>query len=104
MATLNGLYSASVLDNRDPENLARVFVRVAGLTRRRSDLWARLGTVMAGRDSGTVFIPEVGDEVLVAFEREDLRFPYVLGALWNGQDKPPLAITVSSSPRELMRA
>ena len=38
-----------------------------------------------------MLIPEVGDEVLVAFEREDLRFPYVLGALWNGKDKPPLA-------------
>ncbi len=34
-------------------------------------------------------IPEVGDEVLVAFEREDLRFPCVLGSLWNGKDKPP---------------
>jgi uncharacterized protein involved in type VI secretion and phage assembly len=40
-----------------------------------------------------VLIPEVGDEVLVAFEREDLRFPYILGALWNGQDKPPVANT-----------
>jgi len=44
---------------------------------------------MAGNDRGVVMIPEVGDEVLVAFEREDLRFPYVLGALWNGKDKPP---------------
>jgi uncharacterized protein involved in type VI secretion and phage assembly len=46
---------------------------------------------MAGAERGLVLIPEVGDEVLVAFEREDLRFPYVLGALWNGQDKPPVA-------------
>ena len=46
---------------------------------------------MAGKERGLVLIPEVGDEVLVAFEREDLRFPYVLGALWNGKDKPPLA-------------
>ena len=59
MATLHGLYSGSVLDNRDPENLARVLVRVSGLTRGSSDLWARLGTMMAGRDSGTLFIPAV---------------------------------------------
>ena len=46
---------------------------------------------MAGKDRGLrVHSREVGDEVLVAFEREDLRFPYVLGALWNGKDKPPL--------------
>jgi len=44
---------------------------------------------MAGKERGLVMIPEVGDEVVVAFEREDLRFPFVLGALWNGQEKPP---------------
>ena len=99
MATLNGLYLASVLDNRDPENLARVFVRVAGLTRQRSDLWARLGTVMAGRDSGTLFIPEVGDEVLVAFVRGDIRAPCVMGALWSKTAPPP---SVGDPPASVM--
>lgn len=99
MATLNGLYFASVLDNRDPENLARVFVRIAGLTRRRSDLWARLGTVMAGRDSGTLFIPEVGDEVLVAFVRGDIRAPCVMGALWSKTAPPP---SVGDPPASVM--
>ena len=37
---------------------------------------------MAGKERGLVCIPEVGDEVLVGFEREDLRFPIVLGAFW----------------------
>ena len=41
------------------------------------------------RTAASYFLPEVGDEVLVAFERGDLRFPYVLGSLWNGKDKPP---------------
>ena len=44
---------------------------------------------MAGADRGTFFLPEVDDEVLVAFEHGDLARPYVLGGLWNGQDKPP---------------
>jgi uncharacterized protein involved in type VI secretion and phage assembly len=44
---------------------------------------------MAGANRGTWFIPEVGDEVLVAFERGDLRSPYVIGALWNGKASPP---------------
>lgn len=91
MATLHGLYSGSVLDNRDPENLARVFVRVAGLTSGSSDLWARLGTIMAGRDCGTLFIPEVGDEVLVAFMQGDLKAPCVIGALWSKAAPPPTA-------------
>jgi uncharacterized protein involved in type VI secretion and phage assembly len=89
MATLHGLYSGSVLDNRDPENLARVLVRVSGLTRGSNDLWARLGTMMAGRDCGTLFIPEVGDEVLVAFVQGDIRAPCVIGALWSKTAPPP---------------
>jgi len=91
MATLQGVHSASVVDNRDPDGLGRVLVRVAGVSDAASttDLWARVATLMAGRNRGTWFIPEVGDEVLVAFEREDVRFPYVLGALWNAKDRPP---------------
>jgi uncharacterized protein involved in type VI secretion and phage assembly len=44
---------------------------------------------MAGQDRGSFFLPEVGDEVLVAFEHGDINHPYVVGALWNGVDTPP---------------
>ena len=44
---------------------------------------------MAGTERGMVFLPEVDDEVLIAFENGDLNRPYVLGALWNGEDAPP---------------
>jgi len=87
MATLQGVYAGSVTDNRDPEGQARVFVRVPGVA--DTGVWARLATMMAGRGRGTLFVPDVGDEVLVAFERGDMRFPCVLGSLWNGKDKPP---------------
>jgi uncharacterized protein involved in type VI secretion and phage assembly len=87
MASLQGVYTASVLDNRDREGLARVLVRVPGVT--ETGTWARLATMMAGRDRGTLFIPEVGDEVLVVFEQGDLRAPFIIGSLWNGKDKPP---------------
>ena len=89
MATLQGVYTASVLDNRDREDLARVFVRVPGVA--DAGVWARVATMMAGRNRGTMFIPDVGDEVLVVFERGDMRLPCVIGALWNGKDKPPLS-------------
>lgn len=91
MATLQGVYSASVLDNLDPDGVGRVLVRVQGLPERETDFWARVVTLMAGRNRGTWFIPEVGDEVLVAFERGDVRVPYVIGALWNGKARPPAA-------------
>ncbi len=44
---------------------------------------------MAGAGRGVYFVPEVNDEVLVAFEHGDVRSPYVVGGLWNGQDAPP---------------
>ena len=97
MATLQGVYTASVLDNRDREDLARVLVRVPGVA--DTGIWARVATMMAGRNRGTMFIPDVGDEVLVAFERGDLRLPYVIGALWNGKDKPPLSSADAATTR-----
>lgn len=86
-----GVAIALVTQNQDDEGLCRVKVRYPWRDKPRESYWARLAVPMAGNERGTVMIPEVGDEVLVAFEREDLRFPYVLGALWNGKDKPPLA-------------
>lgn len=83
-----GLAVALVKQNRDPEGLGRVRVSFPWLSETESH-WARLATPMAGKDRGLVLIPEVDDEVLVGFEREDIRFPYVLGGLWNGMDKPP---------------
>ena len=99
MATFHGIYTGSVLDNRDPENLARVLVRVPGLEDASNDVWARLGTMMAGPDSGTLFVPEVGDEVLVAFVQGDLRAPCVIGALWSKAAPPP---AVGDPPASVM--
>jgi uncharacterized protein involved in type VI secretion and phage assembly len=84
-----GVAMAVVTQNQDPEGRGRVKLKFSWESEPRESDWARCAAPMAGKDRGTWFLPEVGDEVLVAFEREDLRFPYVLGALWNGQDKPP---------------
>ncbi len=48
--------------------------------------WARVVAPDAGPDRGFQFMPEVNDEVLVAFEHGDMRRPYVIGRLWNGRD------------------
>jgi uncharacterized protein involved in type VI secretion and phage assembly len=51
--------------------------------------WARVAATMAGNGRGAYFLPEVDDEVLMAFEHGSLEHPYVIGTLWNGKDKPP---------------
>jgi uncharacterized protein involved in type VI secretion and phage assembly len=84
-----GVVVGIVTNNQDPDGLGRVKVMFPWLSGEDESHWARIAVLMAGKDRGTYFLPEVNDEVLVAFEHGDVRFPYVLGALWNGVDKPP---------------
>ena len=86
---VEGVAPGLVTNNQDPEGLARVKVRYPWREDGQESFWARIAAPAAGRDRGTVWIPEVGDEVLLAFDKGDINHPYVLGALWNGQDTPP---------------
>lgn len=88
-ARLFGVMVGTVTNNQDPDGLGRVKVKFPWLSDEDESAWARVAALMAGNQRGTYFLPEVDDEVLVAFDHGDPRFPYVLGALWNGQDKPP---------------
>ena len=84
-----GVVIGVVTNNKDPENLHRVKVQFPWLDASHESFWARVATPMAGKGRGLYFLPEVGDEVLVAFEHGAIDFPYVVGALWNGKDEPP---------------
>ena len=88
-----------VVDIRDPDGLGRIKVAVpdARDPRKTREVWARLATLMAGNGKGTWFIPDVDDEVLVLFEGGDPRRPYVVGALWNGRQRPPETIDEAGS-------
>ena len=85
-----GVVPAVVTNNKDPEGAGRVKVNYPWLSAEDEGYWARVAAPMAGAGRGVYFLPEVNDEVLVAFEQGDLRFPYVVGALWNGKDTPPV--------------
>ena len=87
-----GCYPALVSDIKDPDGQGRVKVTLPWAPDTgtgRYEAWARLATMMAGNNRGSWFVPDVNDEVLVAFEGGDTRRPYVLGGLWNGSDAPP---------------
>ena len=102
--SFKGVAVAVVTDNKDPDDLCRVKVRYPWHDRPRKTYWARLAVPMAGNDRGVVLVPEVGDEVLVAFERGDLRSPYVLGSLWNGKSKPPLANSDGKNDKRILKS
>jgi len=84
-----GVVVGIVTNNQDPDKMARVRVKFPWLSDDHESWWARIATPMAGSGRGMYFLPDVNDEVLVAFEHGDVRSPYVVGSLWNGQDAPP---------------
>jgi uncharacterized protein involved in type VI secretion and phage assembly len=100
-----GVYPAVVDDNQDPDKQGRVLVRLqwspdpGGGTYKA---WARLATTMAGDARGTWFVPDTGDEVLVGFHGGDPRWPYVIGALWNGKDSPPESMQAGNDVKSIV--
>jgi uncharacterized protein involved in type VI secretion and phage assembly len=86
---IEGIVLGIVTNNKDEEKLGRVKIKFPWLGEGDESYWARMATFMGGREMGAFFLPEVGDEVIVAFDHGDINHPYVLGSLWNGQSKPP---------------
>jgi uncharacterized protein involved in type VI secretion and phage assembly len=100
-----GVYPAVVADNQDPDQQGRVLVKLPwspDASGGAYQAWARLATTMAGNSRGTWFVPEIGDEVLVGFHGGDPRWPYVIGALWNGQDDPPESMDSDNNIRSIV--
>jgi phage baseplate assembly protein V len=86
---LSGVWNAIVTDNKDPEKLGRVKVKFPLREGELQTDWIRIATLMGGNDMGTLFLPEVNDEVLIAFLMGRLDQPVVIGSLWNKKSKPP---------------
>lgn len=86
---INGVVIGIVTNNNDPEDLGRIRVKFPWLSNEDESDWARVATLMAGKERGIFFLPEIDDEVLVVFGHGDINMPYVIGSLWNGKDVPP---------------
>lgn len=102
MSQINGVVVGIVKSLEDEENLGRIQVYFPWLPEESAEqegqegqegqhrsYWARVATLMSGNRRGSWFMPEIDDEVLVAFEHGDVQHPYIIGFLWNGVDKPP---------------
>jgi uncharacterized protein involved in type VI secretion and phage assembly len=102
--SVRGLAVAEVTDNKDPEGLARVRVRLPWQPESQQSFWARLALPMTGEEFGTYFLPEIGDEVLVGFDRGDMSHPFVIGSLWNSNKPPPETNDDGKNDRRLIRS
>ncbi|HKI33539.1 MAG TPA: phage baseplate assembly protein V [Gemmataceae bacterium] len=98
--TVDGVAVAKVTNNVDPEARGRVKLSFPWFSDDYESDWTRCATPMAGSGVGAYFLPDVGDEVLVAFTQGDFNSPVVLGGLWNGVARPPLTLP---NPRNLVR-
>ncbi len=97
---LQGCMIARVVDNVDPFDQHRVRISYPSLADQYTkdtssngedakiqSPWVRIANLMAGDDFGSLWLPEIDDEVLVAFEDGDMAHPYIVGSLWNGGDR-----------------
>jgi uncharacterized protein involved in type VI secretion and phage assembly len=88
---IHGMVVGVVTNAKDPDSLARVKLKFPWLADDYESDWVPILQAGAGAGRGLVVVPEVDDEVLVAFDHGDVRRPYVLGSLYNGKDKPGLS-------------
>jgi hypothetical protein len=86
-----GLTTGTVLNPLDPMMQGRVQVRLPFIDSLDLTAWARVSMSMAGIFSGSYFVPNPGDEVIVAFEHGDVEAPIIIGSLSNLVYQPPLA-------------
>jgi Rhs element Vgr protein len=92
LPAINGLHTAVVTAlEGDPDGEARIRIKIPSVTMDGEGSWARIATLDAGNNRGTVFLPEINDEVLVGFINDDPRQPVVLGGLHSSAHTSPLA-------------
>ena len=96
-----GIYVGTVTDNNHPDGEYRVRVAIPSLHDNQNTYWARVSTMMAGKEMGAFWLPELNEEVIVAFANGSDLQPIVLGSLWNGQDVAVQSLKASPDNTEL---
>ncbi len=89
MSQRYGVVIGRVEEVQDPQAEGRVKVSFPWMGEGAEGFWAPVASVMGGGGRGAWFMPELGDEVLVAFEQGDVNHPYIVGFLHNGDQRPP---------------
>ncbi|MFC1960317.1 phage baseplate assembly protein V [Chloroflexota bacterium] len=96
-----GVVPAVVTNNTDDTNLGRVKVKYTWAADDAESFWARLAGPGAGNERGLFWVPEVNDEVLVAFGHGNFNQPYVIGSLWSDTIPAPESAAVVDGAVEI---
>ena len=100
----SGVVPAIVTNTDDPNDWGRVKVKYPWMADDADSWWARVIGAGAGPNSGFCLVPEVNDEVIVAFEHGDFNSPIILGGLWNGRSAiPPAVAGAAAGDKPLVR-
>lgn len=89
MKTQMGVEIGIVANTNDPAGEGRLQLHFPTISPTVPSSWAPVATFLAGPKRGAFFMPEVGDQVLVAFHRGNFEHPFVIGFLWDGGSRPP---------------
>jgi uncharacterized protein involved in type VI secretion and phage assembly len=96
---IGGLLTAVVTNVQDPDKIGRVKVRYAASGDLVESTWARVVGLGVGKARGSMFQPEINDEVLIGFERGDSRYPVVLGGLYSAKNTLPQSANPSGDSK-----
>ncbi|MCG8478762.1 MAG: phage baseplate assembly protein V [Spirochaetales bacterium] len=80
-----------VSDNRDPDGLGRVKVSLPYLMKNGTTHWIQMARMYSSAQTGTWYLPEIGDQVVIAFHGNDTSFPVVIGGVYTPRHAPPVA-------------
>ena len=97
LAAVHGLQIGVVTQlASDPDGESRIKVRMPIISSSEDGIWARRSTLDAGKERGSFFLPEIGDEVIVGFINDDPRDAIVLGMLHSSGLAAPLTASDSN--------
>jgi uncharacterized protein involved in type VI secretion and phage assembly len=96
-----GIAIATVININDTAMLGRIQIRLSSAP--GLEPWASVASPMAGFAHGWYSMPQIGDQVIIAFNNGDINEPYVIGSLWNTIRRPPITLPSDSLNKRILR-
>jgi Rhs element Vgr protein len=100
---IEGLQIGKVVKlDSDPDGESRIQVDIPILNGDTNSVWARLSNFYGTDKSGSFFLPEIDDEVILGFFNNDPRFPVILGSLYSSKHTPPYELEAKNNTKAIV--